>query len=203
MIAMRVKKLVNWWEARGLTIIKHPNLWEARGLTIIKHPDLWEASGLTIIMHPDLWEARRLTIIKHPGERSLKSYSKLLVVNSGNYSLDRLTADVYEGNITCTWILLEGNMMYLLTSITSITMLSSFSTTFLTMKKRNRVVFQSMRSGAVHHNGAQCCMRDFYFFSHCSPPPFKKFNKNICCEGYSKPCSRKIWLLSLSNITSK
>ena len=60
-------------------------------------------------------------------------------------------------------------MMYLITSITSIAMLSSFSTTFLTMKKCNRVVFQGMRSGAVHHNGAQCCMRDFYFFSHCSP----------------------------------
>ena len=41
-----------------------------------------------------------IKIIKHPGERSLKSYSKLLVVNSGNYYLDRLTADVYEGNIT-------------------------------------------------------------------------------------------------------
>ena len=35
-----------------------------------------------------------------PGERSLTSYSKLLVVNSGNYYLDSLTADVYEGNIT-------------------------------------------------------------------------------------------------------
>ena len=58
-------------------------------------------------------------------------------------------------------------MMYL---ITSITMLSSFSITFLIMKKCNRVVFQSMRSGAVHHNGAQCCMRDFYFFSRCAPP---------------------------------
>ena len=46
------------------------------------------------------WEARRLTIIKHPGERSLESYCNLLVVNSGNYYLDRLTADVYEGNIT-------------------------------------------------------------------------------------------------------
>ena len=43
-------------------------------------------------------------------------------------------------------------------------MLYLFSTTFLTMKKCNRVVFQSMRPGAVHHNGAQCCMRDFYFF---------------------------------------
>ena len=49
-------------------------------------------------------------------------------------------------------------------------MLSSFSTTFLTGKKCNRVVFQNMRSGAVHHNGAQCCMRDCYFSSHCSPP---------------------------------
>ena len=52
------------------------------------------------IKHPDLWEARGLTIIKYPGERSLKSCSKLLVVNSGNYYLDRLTAEVYEGNIT-------------------------------------------------------------------------------------------------------
>ena len=50
--------------------------------------------------HPDLSEAGRLTIIKHPGERSYKSYSKLFVVDSGNYYLDRLTADVYEGNIT-------------------------------------------------------------------------------------------------------
>ena len=58
MIAMRIKKLLNWWEARGLTIIKHP------------------------------------------GERSLKSYSKLFVVNSGNYYLDRLTADVDKGDIT-------------------------------------------------------------------------------------------------------
>ena len=39
-------------------------------------------------------------IIKHPGDRSLKSYCKLLVVNSGIYYLDRLTADVYEENIT-------------------------------------------------------------------------------------------------------
>ena len=38
--------------------------------------------------------------MKHPGERSLKSYRSLLVVNSGNYYLDRLTSDVYEGNIT-------------------------------------------------------------------------------------------------------
>ena len=30
---------------------------------------------------------------------STQSYSKLLMVNSGNYYLDRLTADVYEGNI--------------------------------------------------------------------------------------------------------
>ena len=79
-------------------------------------------------------------------------------------------------------------MMYL---VTSITMLSLFSTTFLTMKNCNRVVFQSMRSGAVHHNGAQCCMRDFNFFFTLFHP-FKKFNKNICCEGYSKACSRKI-----------
>ena len=34
------------------------------------------------------------------GHRSLKSYCNLVVVNSGNYYLDRLTADVYEGNIT-------------------------------------------------------------------------------------------------------
>ena len=39
-------------------------------------------------------------MIKHPGERSLKSYCNLLVVNSGNYYLDRLTADVYVENIT-------------------------------------------------------------------------------------------------------
>ena len=38
--------------------------------------------------------------MKHPEERSLKSCSKLLVVNSGSYYLDRLTADFYEGNIT-------------------------------------------------------------------------------------------------------
>ena len=92
-------------------------------------------------------------------------------------------------------------MMYLITSITLIAMLSSFSTTFLTMKKCNRVLFQSMRSGAVHHNGAQCCMRDFYFFFHIVPL-LQKFKKNICCEGYSKACSRKIWLWSLSKITS-
>ena len=90
-------------------------------------------------------------------------------------------------------------MMYL---ITSIAMLSSFSTTFLTMKKCNRVVFQSIRSGALHHNGAQCCMHDFYFFCTLFPP-FKKFKINICCEGFSKACSRKIWLWSRSNITSK
>ena len=28
MIAMRIEKILNWWEARGLTIIKHPDLWE-------------------------------------------------------------------------------------------------------------------------------------------------------------------------------
>ena len=85
--------------------------------------------------------------------------------------------------------------MYL---ITSITMLSLFLTTFLTMKKSNRVVFQSMRSGAVHHNGAQCCMRDFCFFFTLFPPPLQKIRKKICCEGYSKACSRTIWLWSLS-----
>ena len=39
-------------------------------------------------------------IIKHPGKRSLKSYCNLPLVNSGNYYLDRLTADVYKENIT-------------------------------------------------------------------------------------------------------
>ena len=53
-----------------------------------------------IIKHPDLWEVRRLTIIKYPEESNLKSYYKPLVVNSGNYYLDWLTSDVYEGNIT-------------------------------------------------------------------------------------------------------
>ena len=81
-------------------------------------------------------------------------------------------------------------------------MLSSFSTSFLTMKKCNRVVFQSMRSGTVHHNGAQCCMRYFYFF-HFVPPLQKIKKEYICCEGYSKAFSGKIWLWSLSNITSK
>ena len=100
-----------------------------------------------------------IIIIKHPGDRSLKSYCKLLVVNSENYYLDRLIADVYEGNITFDVF------------ITSIAMLSSFSITFLTMKNCKRVVFQSMRSGAVHHNGAQWCMRDFYFFFTLFPPP--------------------------------
>ena len=37
---------------------------------------------------------------KGPRERSFKSYCNLLVVNSENYYLDRLTADIYEGNIT-------------------------------------------------------------------------------------------------------
>ena len=60
-------------------------------------------------------------------------------------------------------------MLYLITSFTSITMLSLFSTTFLTMKKRNRVLSQSMRPGAVYRNGAQCCMRDFYFLHVVSP----------------------------------
>ena len=53
-------------------------------------------------------------------------------------------------------------MMYLITLVTSITMQYSFSITFLTMKKCNRVVFQSMLSGAAHH--IQCCMHDFYFY---------------------------------------
>ena len=35
-----------------------------------------------------------------PEDRSLKSYCNLLVVNSGKHYLDRITADVYEGNIT-------------------------------------------------------------------------------------------------------
>ena len=72
MMTAMIKKIQNWWGARGLSIIKHPDLWEVRGLTIINHP----------------------------GERSLKSYCNLLVVNSENYYLDRLTAVVYEGNIT-------------------------------------------------------------------------------------------------------
>ena len=55
-------------------------------------------------------------------------------------------------------------------------MLSEFSKTFLTRKKCNRVLFQSMLSGAVHHNGAQCCMRDFDFFPHC-PTPSKNSTK--------------------------
>ena len=37
-------------------------------------------------------------------------------------------------------------------------------------------MFQSMRSGAVHHNGAQCCMRDFYFV-YIVPPLEKKTKK--------------------------
>ena len=40
-----------------------------------------------------------IIIIKHPGDSSLKSYCNLIVVNSGNYYLDRLTVDVCEGNI--------------------------------------------------------------------------------------------------------
>ena len=44
------------------------------------------------------------------------------------------------------------------------------------------------------------CAIFIYFFTLFSP--LKKFNKNICCEGYSKAYSRKIWLWSLSNITS-
>ena len=55
---------------------------------------------LIIIKHPDLWKMRDLTVIKYPGESSLKSYCNLLVVKSRNYYLDRLTADVYEGNFT-------------------------------------------------------------------------------------------------------
>ena len=45
------------------------------------------------------------------------------------------------------------------------------------------------------------CAIFIYIFSLF--PPFKKFKKNICSEGYSKACSRKIRLWSLSNITSK
>ena len=77
-------------------------------------------------------------------------------------------------------------MMYFITSVTSVTMLSSFSTTFVTMKKCNRVVFQSLRSGKVHHNGAQCCIRDLLFFTLFHP--FKKSNKNICYN--SRLCTK-------------
>ena len=43
----------------------------------------------------------------------------------------------------------------------------------------------------------------FTLFALPPPPPFKKFRKNICCEGYSKACLCIIWLWSLLNITSK
>ena len=45
------------------------------------------------------------------------------------------------------------------------------------------------------------CIEIYYF--HIVPPVRKIKKKKICCEGYSKACSRKIWLWSLSNITSK
>ena len=106
-----------------------------------------------------------LTIIKHPGERSLKSYCNLLVVKSENYYLDRLTADVHEGNM------IYDVFNYI--SYVNYNAIFIFKK-FLSMKKFYRVVFQSMRWGAVHHNGAQCCMHDFDFFSHYSTP-----SKNI------------------------
>ena len=71
-------------------------------------------------------------------------------------------------------------MMYLIASLTQITMLFLFSTTFLTM----------MRSGAVHHNGAVLHARFLFFFTLFDS--FKKFNKNISYEGNSKKCPRKI-----------
>ena len=151
------------WEARGLTIIKHPDLWGARGLTIIKHPDLWEARGLTITKHPDLWEVRGFTIIKHPGEGSLKSYSKLLVVNSGNYYLDRLTAAVYEGNITYD---VFNYINYI-----------NYNAIFIFNNVPNHEKMQFARTV----RSVACAI---FIFSTLFPP-FKKFQKKICCEGYS------------------
>ena len=136
--------------------------------------------------HPDLWEVRGLAIIKHPWERSLKSCCNLLVVDSGNYYLDRLTADICKENITYD----AFNMSYI--NYNAIFLFSNVSN----HEKCNRHVFQNMRSGAVHCNGAQCCMRDFYF-CYTLFHPFRKFNKNIYYEGYSKEFSRRIWMWSL------
>ena len=61
-------------------------------------------------------------------------------------------------------------VMYLITSITLITMLSSFLTTFLTIKKCNRVVFQSMRSGAVHHTHSRSVACAIFICFHIVPP---------------------------------
>ena len=46
-------------------------------------------------------------------------------------------------------------IIYLITSVKSLTVLSSISTTFLSMKKCNRVVSQSMLPETVNRNSAQ------------------------------------------------
>ena len=81
-------------------------------------------------------------------------------------------------------------MMYLITLVTSITMLSSFSRTFITIEKCNRVVFPSILSGAVHLKVAVLHARFFFFFTLFYL--FKKFNRNISYEGYYDESLRKI-----------
>ena len=69
-------------------------------------------------------------------------------------------------------------MMYLITSVTSITMLSSFSITFLTMKKCNEVVFQSMLSGTVHYKTVRSVACAIFISFHIVPS-LQKIKKKI------------------------
>ena len=84
----------------------------------------------------------------------------------------------YNSRHVIKHVTLKFFIMYLITSVISTAMLSSFSTAFLTMQKCNRVVFGNMRSGAVHHNGTQSCFARFLFSLHCftaSKNIFKKY----------------------------
>ena len=49
-----------------------------------------------------------------------------------------------------------------------------------------------MRSGAVQHNGAVLHAQFLFFFTLFHP--FKTLYKKIYYEGYTKECSRKIWM---------
>ena len=102
-----------------------------------------------------------LTILKHPREKSLKSHCNLLVVNSVNHYLDRLSADVYEGNITYDVLNCISYIHY-----NTILIFNNVSN----HQKMQYSYVPKYAIGTMHHNGARCSMYDFYFFSHCSTP---------------------------------
>lgn len=148
-------KIFYLWETWELTIKEHPDLWEARGLTINKHPDLLETRGHTKIKHPEWWETMGLTEIKHPEWRS-KTY----------------WLQTYQNNIEF--------IIYWNTSLAKAA-ISILSKTFLTLKKCNRVISESICRRKQCTIPQRSVVKAIFFIMLTQ---FKKCNKNICFRGY-------------------